>query len=116
MNTPEAYFESLDAQGIILDPDKRKAAVEAQINQVAAEVGGEIMPDPGLLTEVTHLVETPSALRGDFDPRHLELPQEVLIGVMKKHQRYFPVHKDGKLLPHFITVANKPAGVAPGCH
>jgi len=110
MNTPAEYFETLEAQGIILDPVVRKAAVEAQINAIAAEVGGEITPDPDLLTEVTHLVESPSALRGDFDASHLALPQEVLIGVMKKHQRYFPIHKDGKLLPHFITVANKPAG------
>jgi glycyl-tRNA synthetase len=64
-----------------------------------------------LLTEVAHLVEAPSALRGDFNPRHLELPREVLIAVMKKHQRYFPIHKGEELLPHFVIVANKPGGI-----
>jgi len=112
VNSPEEYFSSLSAQGIIIDPEIRKAIVEGQINQVAAEVGGEIVPDPALLTEVANLVEVPSALLGNFNPRHLELPQEVLIGVMKKHQRYFPVHKSGKLLPHFVTVANKPSGMS----
>ena len=41
------------------------------------------------------LVEAPTALMGRFDPQHLRLPPEVLISVMKKHQRYFPVYKRG---------------------
>ena len=115
VTTPAGYFAALESQGIILDPVARQASIEKQIHALAAEVGGKIAPDPRLLTEVTNLIEAPAALRGDFDPSHLELPQEVLISVMKKHQRYFPVKReDGKretLLPHFITVANKPAGM-----
>ena len=110
VNAPADYFAALEAQGILLDPEARRAAVEAQVNAIAAEAGGEIRPDPALLTEVTHLVEAPLALRGDFDPEHLQLPREVLIAVMKKHQRYFPVERNGELLPHFVVVANKPAG------
>jgi glycyl-tRNA synthetase len=111
INSPADYFASLEAQGIIIDPDVRVGVVEAQINQLAAEAGGEILPDPALLTEVSNLIETPSALLCDFNPRHLKLPQEVLVGVMKVHQRYFPIHKNGVLLPHFVTVVNKPAGM-----
>jgi glycyl-tRNA synthetase len=110
VETPADYFSALAAQGILLKQDERKASIEKQIEALAAEVGGTIFPDPDLLTEVTHLVEAPTALLGDFDPHHLELPREVLISVMKKHQRYFPIARDGKLLPHFITVANKPSG------
>lgn len=110
VNTPAEYFAALEKQGIMLDPEARKIAVEEQINNIAFEAGGEIHPDPALLTEVTHLVEAPTALRGDFNPRHLELPREVLVAVMKKHQRYFPIHKGDDLLPHFVIVANKPAG------
>ena len=62
-----------------------------------------------LLDEVTDLVEQPTALRGNFEQEYLRLPKEVLITVMKKHQRYFPVVRDGKMLPHFITVRNGPA-------
>jgi len=107
----DEYFAALKKQGIILDQNERKAAVLGQINALAAEVGGEIANDPSLLLEVTHLVEAPTALRGEFSPTHLELPREVLISVMKKHQRYFPVQApggEGKLLPYYITVANKP--------
>jgi glycyl-tRNA synthetase len=105
------YFEKIESQGILLDPDKRKSTVEEKINQAASTVDGELLPDTDLLLEVTHLVEAPSTLVGDFDPRHLELPQEVLVGVMKKHQRYFPIYKNGKLLPHFVVVVNKPEGM-----
>jgi glycyl-tRNA synthetase len=55
---------------------------------------------------VTNLVEAPTALRGEFDAEYLKLPREVLIGVMKKHQRYFPIEKNGALLNSFIAVAN----------
>jgi len=76
---------------------------------LAEKAGGEIAPDPSLLSEVTHLVEAPTALLGEFDKAYLDLPREVLVSVMKKHQRYFPVEKKGKLLPYFITIANKPS-------
>ncbi len=108
--TPAEYFTALESQGILLDPEIRKASIQAQIDRVASEAGGQIQPDPALLAEVTHLVEAPSALRGEFDPSHLTLPREVLIAVMKKHQRYFPIQKGEQLLPAFVIVANKPAG------
>ena len=74
---------------------------------MAGEVGGQAVIEPDLLAEVTNLVEAPLGIRGSFDPEYLELPREVLISVMKKHQRYFPVEKDGQLLPYFIAVTNR---------
>ena len=101
-----AYFAALSAQGIILDVEQRQAAIAEHLSALAAEVGGQVAPDPALLEEVTNLVEAPRPLRGSFDPSHLELPGDVLVSVMKKHQRYFPVEKKGKLLPYFIAVRN----------
>jgi glycyl-tRNA synthetase len=73
-------------------------------------VGGQTPNDPALLDEVTDLVEQPTALRGSFSEEYLRLPKEVLITVMKKHQRYFPVvREDGRMLPYFITVRNGPS-------
>ncbi len=115
VNNPAHYFNLMEGQGIILDGDTRRSRIQAQIDALAAQVGGQVTPDAGLLAEVTNLVEAPAALRGDFDPAHLELPGEVLVSVMKKHQRYFPVEKDGRLLPCFITIANKPPRPGRGC-
>ncbi len=103
----DAYQALIAAHHIIVDRDARQAAINAQIGALAAEVGGVIPDDPGLLDEVTDLVEQPTAIRGSFAKDYLRLPKEVLITVMKKHQRYFPVvDAAGKLLPHFITVRN----------
>lgn len=60
---------------------------------MASEVGGTIPESTrgDLLVEVTNLVEAPTCVRGTFDPSFLQLPSEVLVMVMRKHQRYFPV-------------------------
>ena len=108
LTDPEAYFQVLTEQGIVIDQERRKSLILEQVAALAEDVGGKIPRDPELLTEVTHLVEAPTALRGKFDDQYLDLPREVLISVMKKHQRYFPVGGEEDLLPYFITVANKP--------
>lgn len=105
------YPDLMAANRILVNPNDRRAAIQQQIEAVAAEAGGRIPPDPALLEEVTHLVEQPTAFLGSFEEKYLELPQPVLITVMKKHQRYFPVvGSNGKLLPHFVGVRNGGSG------
>jgi glycyl-tRNA synthetase len=114
IQNPAQYFETLAEQGIVLNIEDRKSKIREQVAALAAEVGGIPLEDDALLTEVTHLVEAPTALRGAFDEASLALPPEVLISVMKKHQRYFPVFAAetglpspvSRLLPYFITVRN----------
>ncbi len=101
-----AYFAALSDQGIILDVEQRRTTIAEGLSALAAQVGGQVAPDSALLEEVTNLVEAPRPLRGSFDPSHLELPADVLVSVIKKHQRYFPVEVNGKLLPYFIAVRN----------
>ena len=101
-----AYFDAVAKQGVVVDRSERRALIRQLVEQTALQVKGQTPDDPALLDEVTDLVEAPQALLGHFEERISELPMAVLIGVMKKHQRYFPLLKDGKLLPDFITVAN----------
>lgn len=102
-----AYFKALAQQGIVLDSGERRTQVLEQARRLAAEVGGRIAQDEGLVAEVTNLVERPTALRGEFDADYLQLPREVLVTVMRKHQRYFAVENDaGDLLPYFIAIRN----------
>ena len=100
------YPATLERAGIVLDPEARRVAIQAQVERLAAQVGGSVPPDEALLAEVANLVEQPTVLLGSFDAEYLKLPREVLVAVMRKHQRYFPVEKDGVLLPHFIAVRN----------
>jgi glycyl-tRNA synthetase len=103
-----AYDQAIAAAGIVLDHQARAAAIREQCRVLAQEIGGTVPDDPALLAEVANLVEAPVPLRGGLDPRYLALPREVLVTVMRKHQRYFPVEQDGRLLPAFIAVANGP--------
>jgi glycyl-tRNA synthetase len=102
------YPALMAEQHIVLDVDERRDQVRGQAQALAATVGGRIPDDPALLDEVTNLVERPTALLGQFDQEYLALPREVLVTVMKKHQRYFPVvdAQSGELLPYFVTVRN----------
>jgi glycyl-tRNA synthetase len=102
----EAYFDAVAAEGIVVDRSERRQLVAEAVVASAANVGCETTDEPALLDEVTELIEAPQALLGTFEAHYLELPAPVLIGVMKKHQRYFPVVKNGKLVNHFVAVAN----------
>lgn len=107
VESPAEYFAALQAQGILLDPALRRETIASQVVLLQRAVGGAEEVDSGLLDEVTQLVEAPTAARGSFAPEHLRLPPDVLVSVMKKHQRYFPLRTvDGKLLPNFILVRN----------
>lgn len=102
------YQSYLQQQGIILDSEHRREAIWKQALALAEKAGGTLAKDPDLLVEVSNLVERPASLLGSFEQRYLQnLPPEVLISVMKKHQRYFPViNTDGALTNHFIIVRN----------
>ncbi|MGE5249755.1 MAG: glycine--tRNA ligase subunit beta, partial [Bacteroidota bacterium] len=102
----DAYIKLLRQAGIVLDSEERKASIREQVQQAAALLGGQALVEDALLAEVTNLVEMPTAVMGAFNPDFLSLPRDVLISVMKKHQRYFPVEKNGRLLPHFIAIRN----------
>ena len=102
------YENYLQSQGIILNRKTRQQSIWQQSLRLAGSIHGMLADDQELLKEITNLVEQPTALLGSFDPRYLQsLPAEVLIGVMKKHQRYIPVlDPEGKLTNHFIVVRN----------
>ena len=107
-----AYWQAMADNHVIVNVAQRRRIILEQAGNLAEEVGGVIPEDTALLDEVTHLVEFPTALRGNFEAEYLKLPADILISVMKKHQRYFPLfgapgsERAGQLLSHFIAVRN----------
>ena len=101
------YIAVCEKEYIIVDQERRRDMIRAQIEETAKAQGGVAEITDDLLEEVTYLVEYPTALCGKFEEKYLNLPPEAVITPMRDHQRYFPV-KDaaGKLLPLFITVRN----------
>ncbi|CAN5854456.1 glycine--tRNA ligase [soil metagenome] len=105
----DSYFAAVAAHGVLVDRAERQKQIAEMVQKSAASVKGTTPDEPALLDEVTDLVEAPQALLGSFEEKYLELPTPVLIAVMKKHQRYFPLFRSGSqptMLPHFITIAN----------
>jgi glycyl-tRNA synthetase len=101
------YREVMAENHVVLEVAQRRQQIAGGAARLAAEVGGVIQEDNDLLAEIANLVERPTPLRGRFEERFLSLPAPILVAVMKKHQRYFPVYApDGRLLPYFIAVRN----------
>ena len=101
------YAALLQANRIVWRTAEREQRIRQGVAQLAATHGGVTPDDAGLLAEVTNLVEAPLPFIGRFEDRYLALPAEILVAVMRKHQRYFPLYgDDGRLLPYFIAVRN----------
>jgi len=105
------YEEQLTQMQVIVDPEKRRTRVIAEIKRAVEKsediVEGEVLIDNDLVETVTNLVEMPHGICGIFDEKFLQLPPEVLITSMREHQKSFPVVDDsGKLLPGFVAVNN----------
>jgi glycyl-tRNA synthetase beta chain len=101
------YIQKLRSNFVLVRPEERRKKIEAEIKRLAAGKGLRIHEDAGLLDLVTYLNEFPSAIMGGFDPAYLELPDEILVTVMRDHQKYFALErKDGSLAPHFLAIIN----------
>jgi len=103
----ESLRDRLRENSVIVDPEERFRQINASLLEEAEACGGHLLEDPDLLKTVVNLNEAPSIVRGTFEQRFLSLPKEILITVMREHQKYFSILKDGEhLLPAFLTVVN----------
>jgi glycyl-tRNA synthetase beta chain len=101
------YVQKLRASFVLVRPEDRKHKIESELRQLASAKGLRIHADAHLMDLVTYLNEYPTAILGGFDPSYLELPEEILITVMRDHQKYFALErKDGTLAPNFLAVIN----------
>jgi glycyl-tRNA synthetase beta chain len=95
------FDEQLRSNGVILSATERREKIESGIGAL------RIKPNPDLLHTLVYITEFPTPILGSFDRSYLELPQEVLITVMRHHQKYLSVEdSDGKLAPQFVAVMN----------
>ena len=107
ISKPSAYVETLRRAKVLAAPEREhviRKALDAATRTIPRARWREDNP---LLSTVVNLTEFPSVLLGSFDPEFLDLPEEVLVTVMRDHQKYFAIEDgDGKLLPHFLAVLN----------
>ena len=98
--TIENYEQELDNNFVVLSAKKREEIIRAQLGWVAPEAGD-------LVNNLVYLTEFPAVVKGTFDREFLELPEEILVTVMRHHQKYFAVvDADGRLTRGFSAVVN----------
>ena len=113
----EDYKQKLEENFVILSAGERRKRIERGYEEFYSPTTSNVRVryNPALLEDLVYLTEYPTVIPGDFDPRFLSLPDEVLETVMLHHQKYFAVEdENGKLAAHFVAVANldgDPAGV-----
>jgi glycyl-tRNA synthetase beta chain len=102
------YAEALRKAFVVVDVAERRWSICKALDAATRTVpGARWREDDPLVETVVHLTEWPSVVLGDFDPEYLALPEEVLVTVMRDHQKYFAVEDaNGKLAPHFLAVLN----------
>lgn len=103
---PDNYVEEMKKAHVIVDQAERKQIIVEKAKEEAAKLGAVPYYTDDLLEEVTFITEYPVPAVCEFDPVYLDIPEEVTVTVMAVHQRYFALHKDGKLINKFITMTN----------
>ena len=103
-----SYAETLRAAKVIADVAERRQIIRKALDKATRTVSGaRWREDEPLVETVLHLTEWPAVILGGFGAEYLSLPEEVLVTVMRDHQKYFAVEgSDGKLAPHFLAVLN----------
>jgi glycyl-tRNA synthetase beta chain len=111
LSSPSEYIPSLMGAYVMADVAQRRHTIRKALDRVTRAVDhARWREDETLVETVTHLTEWPSVVLGSFSEAFLALPEEVLVTVMRDHQKYFALEgADGKLLPHFLTVLNTQA-------
>jgi glycyl-tRNA synthetase beta chain len=105
---PAAYVERLRNAHVVADVAERRHKLRQALDKATRVLpGARWREDEPLVETVTHLTEWPTAILGDFEVEYLDLPEEVLVTVMRDHQKYFAIESaEGKLGPHFMAVLN----------
>ena len=104
---PGAFVAALRAAKVLGAAEREQVIRKALDAATRAIPGARWREDKPLVATVVNLTEFPSVILGSFDPEFLALPEEVLVTVMRDHQKYFAVEDaSGKLLPHFLAVLN----------
>ncbi|MGB7926611.1 MAG: glycine--tRNA ligase subunit beta, partial [Terriglobales bacterium] len=107
ISKPSAYVEALRGAKVLGAAEREQVIRKALDAATRTISGARWREDKPLVATVVNLTEFPSVILGSFDPEFLDLPEEVLVTVMRDHQKYFAIEDaNGKLLPHFLAVLN----------
>jgi glycyl-tRNA synthetase beta chain len=107
LSGPSDYESKLKKNFVLCRPEERRKKIEAEVHALSGRKSLRAREDQALLELVTYLNEYPTVITGNFEPKFLELPEEILITVMRDHQKYFGLEsRNSELAPNFLAVTN----------
>jgi glycyl-tRNA synthetase beta chain len=104
----QSYRRKLERHGVLVEPEKRRAVIQRQLERLCTKAGFHLNVDESLLQQAIFTTEWPYVVIGNFKPEYLTMPSEILMTSMKEHQGFFSVRdkRTGQLAPHFLAVVN----------
>ncbi len=108
IKTPAEYESALRKAFVLVSVAERRESIRKALDKATRAIpGARWREDEPLVETVVHLTEWPTVILGNFEPEYLALPEEVLVTVMRDHQKYFAIESNtGNLAPHFLAVLN----------
>ncbi len=107
LSGPNDYESKLKKNFVLVRPEERRKKIEAEVRSLSSRKNLRAHEDQALLELVTYLNEFPTVITGNFEAKYLALPEEILITVMRDHQKYFALEsRGGELAPSFLAVVN----------
>ena len=108
INDLKEYLSFLKSNNIVINHEEREKIILRKISLMSQSKQYNDKLNLNLLEEVVNIVEDPNLLHVSFDKDYLEIPKEIIISTLEKHQRYFPIfdHRN-RLINYFFVVANK---------
>jgi len=109
VHDPQDYFRLLEDDLVVLDPATRRRRIEEGLEQLAQEIGGRPFAEPEFIDYLANFVEYPTPILGEFAPRFLSLPQEVLFTTLREEGHFVPlIDREGRALPYFVGFRDGP--------
>ncbi|QCI26659.1 glycine--tRNA ligase subunit beta [Buchnera aphidicola (Thelaxes californica)] len=107
LKNPQEYLNTLIEKGmVIVDFNKRKKILKQRMSHAVQMIKGEIKINSLFLEEINALIEYPDVLLGKFDPKFLNIPQEIIIYILQVYQKNIPIYINQKLSNYFLIVTN----------
>jgi glycyl-tRNA synthetase beta chain len=105
VNSYNEYVHKLEAGRVIVDVTRRRHVMAERARVLANQAGGTPAMDVSIWSQWQYLTEYPGIVRAEFRREYLALPQEVLVTVMRVHQKQLPIlNANGHLTNSFLAV------------
>jgi len=102
------YFEALQENGVLLDPEERRARIEEALDRISQKVKAHPLRREDLLQEITNNLEHPTPVLGEFSEEFLQLPREIIETTIIEHQKFVPFAVGEKAAPYFVGFRDGP--------